>query len=273
MVEGESRFGEGSEIKRAAPGGTCASLRDRGEARAHRVEKQKWEKPEGAAAERSGGAAKRPSLLPSLAAPWPPSALRSRLDSPRSGSSRRSARRAQNVASNAALALGAGAAGPGRRGAVPRWPSAQAPRAPRSQKQVSARPLSSPPGRRGSFLPRALGPRFPVPDPSGNPETALPEAMRSPWEGCPSACPGQRLLPGDRASASSSAASRVVGRRECPAKQSHQKTPPRNHWSLWDRGYFSLSLVGKRCTLSKGSPAHPSVCFVEPPPPQGPRSP
>lgn len=43
VVEGESRFGEGSEIKRAAPGGTCASLRDQGEARAHGVEKEKWE--------------------------------------------------------------------------------------------------------------------------------------------------------------------------------------------------------------------------------------
>lgn len=43
----ESRFGEGSEIKRAAPGGTCASLRDRGEARAHGVEKEKWEREAG----------------------------------------------------------------------------------------------------------------------------------------------------------------------------------------------------------------------------------
>lgn len=43
VVAGESRFGEGSEIKRAAPGGTCASLRDQGEARAHGVEKEKWE--------------------------------------------------------------------------------------------------------------------------------------------------------------------------------------------------------------------------------------
>lgn len=46
-LEGESRFGGGSEIKRAAPGGTCASLRDREEARAHGVEKEKGEQETG----------------------------------------------------------------------------------------------------------------------------------------------------------------------------------------------------------------------------------
>lgn len=156
-MEGESRFGEGSEIKRAAPGGTCASLRDRREARAHGVEKGKWEREAGGGGRVARWSpAKRRSLQPSPAAPRLPAALRSRRDPPRSGFRRLGARRAQNVASDGtpaphALALGAGAADPGRRGAVPRRPAAQAPREARLQEQVSARPRSQPRGWRGSF--------------------------------------------------------------------------------------------------------------------------
>lgn len=86
----------------------------------------------------------------------------------------------------------------------------------------------------------------PPPDPSPGPEAALSEATSS-NQGFPSSCLGQRLLsgecalrarrgvPGDRASASSSAAAGAVGRRECPAEQSDQKTP-KNYWSSWDLG-------------------------------------
>lgn len=86
MVERESRSGEGSEIKRAAPGGTCASLSGRSAgARGGKGEvgaRSRRGRPRSA----GGGAAQRPSLLPS-AAPGQPATSR-RSPDPRSGSGR-----------------------------------------------------------------------------------------------------------------------------------------------------------------------------------------
>lgn len=172
-------------------------MRDRREARAHGVEKEKWEREAGGGGRVARwGPAKRPSFQPSPAAPRLPAALRSRPDPPRFGFRRLGARRAQNVASDRtpaprALALGAGAADPGWRGAVPRRPAAQAPREARIQEQVSARPPSSPAdGEAPSQSPR---PPPAPPDPSPGPEAELSGATSS-NQGFPSSCLGQRLL-------------------------------------------------------------------------------
>jgi hypothetical protein len=125
----ESRFGEGSEIERAAPGGDLCVI----------------EGPWRSQCKRRRGSEERlgRELLPSPAAPgrWQPRALAG-VAALRS--------RAHHVAGDPALtpralALGAGAAGPWRRGAVPRRPAARVPRAAQRQEQVSARPLRSPP--------------------------------------------------------------------------------------------------------------------------------
>lgn len=100
------------------------------------------------------------------------------------------------------------------------------------------------------------GPPPALPRPAAGPEAALPRrgaaagvppraAGAAPLPRWPRAPWPARGVPGNLALASSSAASGAVGRRECPAEQGDQETPPGNYWGPWGRGGSSrLSFVG-----------------------------
>lgn len=211
-------------------------MRDRGEARAHGVERRSGsEKPGGGGRAARVGRRAAPGLpafsgrapaarsLPALVRP----ALRIR--------PAERALRAQNVAADMApapasraLALGAGTAGPGRRGAVPRQPAAWVPRTAQRQKQVSAWPLLAP------RTAESRGPPTPPRSPAG--PHAARQRRGAAAGGPPSGCRGgassaveraplpELGVPGDLARAPSGAASRTVRRGE-PTRQGDQETP------------------------------------------------